>query len=82
MSMTVHASITLCLATDIFCTLGQCWIGEDIGNIYVVATILLEIAIKLSTMFDVLYFSYWLFLIIKTVREGSPKPIMNHVMYV
>ncbi len=35
------------LATDIFCTLEQCWIGEGIDDIYIVATTLLEIAIKL-----------------------------------
>jgi|GEM_PF-2966835 hypothetical protein len=70
------------LATDIFCTLGQCWIGEGIDGIYVVATTLLEIAIKLSPMFGVMYFGYWLFLVIRTVREGSPEPIMNHIMFV
>lgn len=69
------------LATDFFCLLGWCWLGQLIDSLIVVGMTMLDYAIRHAPVFGVMYMLYWIWLIYKTIRTGSPEPIMNHVLF-
>ncbi len=67
-------------ATDFFCLIGQCWLGQIIDSLVMVAMSLIDYAIKNASVFGLMYLLYWILLIIRTVKTGSPELIVNHVM--
>lgn len=63
-----------CLGMDL------CWLWQVAESIWIVATTLAEIGVKLAPIFGTLYMLFWVWLIIKTVKTGSPEPILNHIL--
>jgi hypothetical protein len=69
-------------ATEFFCLLGFCWLGQVIDNLIMVGITLVDYAIKNAPVFGLLYLLYWIWLIIKTVKTGNPEYILNHVLMI
>ena len=69
-------------ATDFFCLIGQCWLGQVIDNLIIVGMTLVDYAIKNAPVFGLMYLLYWIWLIIKTVKTGNPEYILNHVLMI
>lgn len=70
------------LAHDFFCGIGQCWLGDLIDAVWQFGQVLIEYAVPLMQIFAIMYVLFWIGLIIKTIKTGSPEPIVNHVMFV
>ena len=69
-------------ASDFFCLIGQCWLGQVIDSLIIVGKTLVDYAIKNAPVFGLLYLLYWIWLIIKTVKTGNPEYILNHVLMI
>jgi len=72
----------LTIAHDFFCGVGACWLGDSIDGIWAVGSVLTDFVLKLAPIFGLIYLLYWIWLVIRTVKEGSPEPIINHVMLI
>lgn len=68
------------LATDFFCGLGQCWLGNLIDSVWQFGIILLEYAIPLMQVFAIMYMLFWIGLIVRVVKTGDISPMVDHIM--
>lgn len=66
--------------TEIFCALNWCWLGQAIDNLFTIGMTLLDYAIRFAPVWGLMYALYWIWLVIRTIKTGSPEPILNHIM--
>ncbi|GIU71961.1 MAG: hypothetical protein KatS3mg003_1440 [Candidatus Nitrosocaldaceae archaeon] len=70
------------LGADLLCPVGFCWLGEAFDGLFIVLDSLIQILIQGIEAWGILYMLYWIWLVIRAIREGNPEPLINHILTV